>query len=347
MGYFTDYPKHVFLILSNEFCERFSYYGMKAILVLYFEFALGFDETTSVSLYHTFNMLCYFTPILGAMIADGWLGKYKTILYVSMIYAVGNIIMTVTAIPINGVWIVWPPFIGLIIIAFGTGGIKPCVSAFGGDQFSSTQQRQKDSFFSLFYMAINIGSLLSTIITPLVRSNVECFGQECYAVAFGIPAILMIVAIVLFAIGTRWYTRVPPGESILVRMFGCIWTALRGKCGCCSKGEKEKKDHWLDYAETKYDRGFINDVKDVMSVCWLFIPLPVFWALFDQQGSRWTQQAKNLKGDLGSVVIQPDMMPVMNSLLVVIMVQYWRASSTLAWTDLRFQTDRFKEWVGE
>jgi len=293
---------------------------MKAILVIYLNLALGFSEGTSVSIYHAFNVFCYFTPILGAMLADGWLGKFRTILYVSVFYALGNVVMTVTAIPINGEFIVWSPFIGLVIIAIGTGGIKPCVSSFGGDQFSPTQQRQKDSFFSLFYMAINVGSLLSTIITPLIRSNVSCFGmEECYALAFGIPAILMVVAIVLFAIGSRWYTKIPPGESIIIRMFGCIGTALSGKCSC-KKQPDEKKDHWLDYAEPKYDKRFIADVKDVMSVCWLFIPLPVFWALFDQQGSRWTLQAKKLHGDFGGFVMQPDMMQVLNALLVVIMV---------------------------
>jgi len=317
-GYFTNYPKHVFLILTCEFCERFSYYGMKAILVLFMTNALHFSDDTATAIYHSFNVVCYFTPIFGAMVSDGWLGKYKTILYVSIIYGIGNIIMTLSAIPINGEYSVWLPFVGLTLIAIGTGGIKPCVSAFGGDQFTPEQQRQKDSFFSLFYMAINIGSLLSTIITPIIRSNVFCFGSSCYALAFGIPAALMIISIFVFAPGYRWYTMIPPGDNILGRMFGCTWVGMKGKFSCSSN--KVKREHWLDYAVEDYGETFVADMKDVMRVLWLFLPLPIFWALFDQQGSRWTLQATQMNGEFGGFVMQPDMMQVFNPLFVVTVV---------------------------
>lgn len=87
--------------------------------------------------------------------------------------------------------------IGLILIAVGTGGIKPCVSAFGGDQFKLPEQaKQLATFFSLFYMAINAGSLVSTTITPILREDVYCFGEEtCFSLAFGVPGVLMVVSI--------------------------------------------------------------------------------------------------------------------------------------------------------
>lgn len=87
--------------------------------------------------------------------------------------------------------------IGLLLIAIGTGGIKPCVSAFGGDQFKLPQQaRHLETFFSLFYFAINAGSLISTSLTPVLREDVHCFGNnDCYSLAFGVPGALMIVAI--------------------------------------------------------------------------------------------------------------------------------------------------------
>ena len=87
--------------------------------------------------------------------------------------------------------------VGLAIIAFGTGGIKPCVSAFGGDQFVRPQQdKQLEQFFSVFYFAINAGSLISTFVTPILREDVHCFGEEsCYSLAFGLPAVLMVIAI--------------------------------------------------------------------------------------------------------------------------------------------------------
>lgn len=87
--------------------------------------------------------------------------------------------------------------LGLFIIALGTGGIKPCVSAFGGEQFVRPQQdKQLEQFFSVFYFAINAGSLISTFVTPILREDVHCFGSNsCFPLAFGVPALLMIVAV--------------------------------------------------------------------------------------------------------------------------------------------------------
>lgn len=70
------FPKPVFFILGNEFCERFCYYGMRAVLTLYFTDMLFMSEDKATVMYHTFTMLCYFTPVFGAVIADGWLGKF-------------------------------------------------------------------------------------------------------------------------------------------------------------------------------------------------------------------------------------------------------------------------------
>ena len=93
--------------------------------------------------------------------------------------------------------------LGLLLIAIGTGGIKPCVVSFGGDQFKlPEQERHLQSFFSFFYLSINFGSLIGTFMTPILREDVECFGDDsCYSLAFGVPAILMAVATVIIVIG--------------------------------------------------------------------------------------------------------------------------------------------------
>ena len=97
------YPKSVFLILGNEFCERLSYYGMKSILSIYINQKLHFDHDRSTTIYHTFTMLCYFCPMFGAMIADQFLGKFKTIVYISIIYVLGHLLKTLAAVPTLGV----------------------------------------------------------------------------------------------------------------------------------------------------------------------------------------------------------------------------------------------------
>ena len=99
----TPYPRTVFLILGNEFCERLSYYGMKSILSIYINQKLHFDHDKSTTIYHTFTMLCYFCPMFGAMIADQFLGKFKTIVYISVIYVLGHLLKTLAAVPTLGV----------------------------------------------------------------------------------------------------------------------------------------------------------------------------------------------------------------------------------------------------
>ncbi|KAL7983876.1 hypothetical protein Chor_000752 [Crotalus horridus] len=298
------YPLSIFFIVINEFCERFSYYGMRAVLVLYFKFFLHWDDNLSTAIYHTFVALCYLTPILGALIADSWLGKFKTIISLSIVYTVGQAVLSISSINdlMDGNHDGAPDdinipiafsMIGLVLIALGTGGIKPCVAAFGGDQFEEDQEKQRSRFFSIFYLSINAGSLLSTIITPILR--------------------------VVFIAGSTMYKKVKPEGNIMVQVAKCISFAVRNRFKHRSK-EFPKREHWLDWATEKYDKRLITEVKMVLKVLFLYIPLPMFWALFDQQGSRWTLQATTMDGNFGSVQIQPDQMQTVNPILIVIMV---------------------------
>ncbi|XP_070607297.1 solute carrier family 15 member 1 isoform X1 [Erythrolamprus reginae] len=326
------YPLSIFFIVINEFCERFSYYGMRAVLVLYFKFFLHWDDNLSTAIYHTFVALCYLTPILGALIADSWLGKFKTIISLSIVYTVGQAVLSVSSIndlmdsnhdgaPDDINIPIAFSMIGLVLIALGTGGIKPCVAAFGGDQFEEDQDKQRSRFFSIFYLSINAGSLLSTIITPILR-GVECGvydKQKCYPLAFGVPAALMAIALFVFIAGSRMYKKVRPEGNIMVQVAKCISFAIRNRFKHRSE-QFPKREHWLDWASEKYDKRLITEVKMVLKVLFLYIPLPMFWALFDQQGSRWTLQATTMDGNLGSVQIQPDQMQTVNPILIVIMV---------------------------
>jgi len=109
-------------------------------------------------------------------------------------------------------------------IAFGSGGIKPCVAAFGGEQFTLPQQaKQLGIFFSLFYFAINFGSFVSTLITPILREDVKCFGMlECYPLGFGLPAALMAISIVIFLAGKFLYKILPPQGNMVMKVCKCI-----------------------------------------------------------------------------------------------------------------------------
>ncbi|XP_030643486.1 solute carrier family 15 member 1 [Chanos chanos] len=305
---------------------------MRAVLVLYFKYFFLWDDDLATSIYHTFVALCYLTPILGAIIADSWLGKFKTIIYLSIVYAIGQVIMAVSAIhditdtdrdgtPNNMSVHVTLSMLGLFLIALGTGGIKPCVSAFGGDQFGEHQQRQRSTFFSIFYLCINGGSLLSTLITPILRAQ-ECgihSQQKCYPLAFGVPAALMVVSLVVFIAGSNMYVKAAPQGNIMLRVCKCIGFAIKNRFRHRSK-KYPKREHWMDWATEKYDKLLIAQIKMVLRVLFLYIPLPLFWTLFDQKGSRWTLQATTMDGNFGQLTLQPDQMQTLNPILILTLV---------------------------
>ncbi|XP_076089356.1 solute carrier family 15 member 1-like isoform X2 [Mytilus galloprovincialis] len=304
------YPKSVFFILGTEFCERFSYYGMRAILILYLTKWLKFDADNATGVYHGFVFLCYFSPLFGAIIADGYLGRYRTILYLSIIYGIGNVIMSATAVP-PPEWI--GPMIALILIGIGTGGIKPCVAAFGADQFRPEQEKQRETFFSVFYFMINLGSMFSIILTPILRADVHCYGAECYPLAFGIPAILMISSAVIFIAGGRLYKKIPPTGNLIGRVFKCIFYGIKGKIS-----HPDKRPHWLDHSIGLFEADFVEEVKRLLKVLIICVPLPLYWALGDQQGSRWTLQAEQLDGSMGPLGrIKPDQLQALNPILIL------------------------------
>ncbi|XP_053658366.1 peptide transporter family 1-like [Anopheles marshallii] len=310
------YPRSIFFIISNEFSERFNYYGMRTVLALYLTQQLAYSKDTATVIYHIFTSLAYFFPLMGAILADSWLGKFKTIFYLSIVYCAGSTLIALGAIPPLNLPATSMTVLGLLFIAVGSGGIKPCVSAFGGDQFKLPEQAaQLAKFFSLFYFAINAGSLISTTLTPILREDVHCFGENsCFPLAFGVPAVLMILSIVIFVCGRTMYTIKKPSGNMIVLVFKCIGNAL-------SVRSKERvnnpREHWLDYAESKYGKGIVADIKSLLKILILYIPLPVFWALFDQQGSRWTFQATRMDGEVAGYTIKPDQMQVINPLLIL------------------------------
>lgn len=165
--------------------------------MLYLTIKLKYTENDATVLFHAFVMLTYAMCLFGGIISDVWLGKFKTIFYLSIVYAIGCILISIGSIPILNISPTISLYVGLILVSIGSGGIKPCVAAFGGDQFKLPEQAaQMETFFSIFYFTINVGALLTTIITPIFREDVHCFeDNDCFPLAFGAPAFLMLIAI--------------------------------------------------------------------------------------------------------------------------------------------------------
>ncbi|CAL1288225.1 unnamed protein product [Larinioides sclopetarius] len=311
-------PRGIPYILGTEFVERFSFFCFQGILTLYLTQELKFTDRWAASVFHAYLVLAFFSPLFGAMLADGCLGLFWTIFYVSILFAVCNSIVAIGAMLVSVRNMTFVSLSGLLIVALSTGGIKPCVSAFGGNQYEKDQVKERHMFFPLFYFVINIGSFLSTIISPELRASVHCFGKRtCYPLAFGLPALLSIIVITLFMCGKPLYKIRPAEGSEFVSVFKCIFYALAQKF---KNKEKEKRDHWLEYADDRFDRKLIFDIKSFLQVMWIYIPLPVYWLLFEQQGSTWILQAAVMNGKVFGYHIKPDQMPIANSILIIIFI---------------------------
>ncbi len=202
---FTGWPKGVPYIIGNEGCERFSFYGMKSILFIHLaslyvlagQTEMGAKDAAT-SQVHLFIAGVYALPMIGALIAERLLGKYQTIIWLSLVYCAGHAVLAVGENSIGGM------NLGLALIAIGSGGIKPCVSANVGDQFGRGNWDKVRTVFQMFYFIINFGSAFATIIIPWTKAE---FGTS---VAFGIPGILMFIATFFFWLGRKNFVHVPP-----------------------------------------------------------------------------------------------------------------------------------------
>ncbi|TYH88292.1 hypothetical protein ES332_D01G177600v1 [Gossypium tomentosum] len=216
-------------ILGNECCERLAYYGIAANLVSYLTKKLHEGNVSAARNVTTWQGTCYLTPLIGAVLADAYWGRYWTIAAFSTIYFFGMCTLTLSASipalkPAECVGSICPSatpaqyavfFFGLYLIALGTGGIKPCVSSFGADQFDDTDPNErvkKGSFFNWFYFSINIGALVSSSLLVWIQDNAG------WGIGFGIPALFMGLAIGSFFSGTALYRFQRPGGSPLTRM---------------------------------------------------------------------------------------------------------------------------------
>ncbi|XP_043717728.1 protein NRT1/ PTR FAMILY 8.1-like [Telopea speciosissima] len=229
--------KACYFILGNEGCERLAYYGMSTNLVNYIELRLNKGNVAASNTVTNWSGTCYVTPLLGAFLADSYLGRYWTIAIFSILYFLGMSLLTMSAaVPglkpsCNHDGVCHPTqsqvavfFLAIYLIALGTGGIKPCVSSFGADQFDETdkdEKKKKSSFFNFFYFSINIGALIASSVLVWIQMNVG------WGWGFGVPAVAMAIAVVSFFSGTRLYRHQRPGGSPLTRILQVIVASFR------------------------------------------------------------------------------------------------------------------------
>ncbi|GBM53845.1 Solute carrier family 15 member 2 [Araneus ventricosus] len=315
------YPRCIPLLLIQEFCEKFSYYGFHAILMFYLIRELHYSEYTAFLVFHAFMALKNFSPYVGALIADSYLGKFWTVVHVSVWYAVGKIIVVVGSTLLTVPAMRTLSIIGFILVALCNGGLAPCLSAFGGDQFENHQEKERELYYSLFYFVIHFGNITASFFTPFLRSHVNCFGNDtCYPLAFGIPALLSIIGAIVFILGKPLYRIIPVKDRIFISVFKCIGHALTRKL----KDKEEGKEHWLEYADDQFDKGLISDIKALFHVFQVYSPLAFFWTLYHQMGSAWVLQASRMDIDILGYRIPPDQMLLWHPVLILILIPIFK-----------------------
>jgi len=233
----STWPPGVPYIIGNEAAERFSYYGMNAIVVIFWTTFLR-DKAGNLDVmrpeqadawYHTFVSVLYFLPLVGAILADAFFGKFWVVFWLSIVYCAGHATLALMGSAVaHTIPPVYLSAIGLFLIALGAGGIKPCVSTNVGDQFGETNKHLLPRLFNWFYFSINAGSALSTLLIPwllepgsiwdwlknLLPVSVSSFlvSPRLHSpdVAFGLPGIFMAIATVIFWMGRKKFVHIPP-----------------------------------------------------------------------------------------------------------------------------------------
>jgi len=290
-------PKQINYIVGNEAAERFSFYGMRSILVIFMTQYLFLKEHQAKEVFHLFAFANYFIPVFGAIIADRYWGRYKTILYLSLFYCVGHAILALFDSE-------YGLYAGLFFIAVGSGGIKPCVSALVGDQFDRSNEHLLDKVYSIFYFSINFGSFFSTLLIPW---TLKAYGP---GVAFGIPGILMGVATLIFWLGRKDYVVVSPsGEGS--QFLAVIWYALT------NQKNRRPGQRFLEVAEQKFSKEKVQGIQAVLSIFAVFAATTGFWALYDQHGASWVLQAEKMDRFFLGFQLESSMIPAVNPILVM------------------------------
>ncbi|WP_164017318.1 POT family MFS transporter [Pyxidicoccus trucidator] len=308
----NKFPPQIPFIIGQEACERFSFYGMRGILTVFLADYLlkqsmdagGGDERNAIakSYFHLFMFGVYWFPLVGGWLADRMFGKFKVILWLSLVYCVGHACLAFFEdVPLGF-------YFGLLLIAMGSGGIKPCVAAMVGDQFNESNKHLVNKIFSIFYWSINLGSFFAALFIPAVLAK---YGPS---VAFGIPGILMFIATAIYWAGRKHYVMVPPTGKNPHSFFKVVLAALK------PKGERTKGSHWLDTARTEHPEAAIDGAKAVLRLVVLFIPVMFFWMIFDQKASTLVLQAKAMDPVVGPFTFQPSQIQLINPGLVMILI---------------------------
>jgi POT family proton-dependent oligopeptide transporter len=353
-------PRQIPYIIGNEAGERFGFYGMRNILTPFLigSLLLYAPEAERAGIakdvFHTFVIGVYFFPLLGGWLSDRFFGKYRTTLWLSLVYCLGFVCLAICTDNRTGF------YAGLFLIALGSGGIKPLVSAFVGDQFDQSNKHLAKVVYDAFYWTINFGSFFASLLMPIfLRSHGP-------AVAFGIPGALMFIATLVLWLGRRKYVMVPPSPpdphsflrvartALLARTPGqrrpgLVVAGLGGALALLSLAWLVRTDFviavllalglliafggigtslQLERARAVHPPAAVDGVRAVLRILIVFALVTPFWSLFDQKASTWVIQGNAMRMPEeqwwwpGWLVKSPAQMQALNPVLVMLLIPF-------------------------
>lgn len=275
-----QHPIGFWFVFSGELAERASYYGMRTLLALYMIETLGFSEARGTTVMKAFMAACYLTPFLGAWVAERFLGPYRTILYYSVPYIVGHLVL-------GGFQSATGLYLGLALLALGSGAIKPNTSVLMGQIYDAAGKGALlNEGFSLFYAAVNVGAASTAFTLPLV---VKAEGGR-YGLALTVPAVLMAIAFAAFAFGARWYP--DSGRSI-------------------PEAARQQKTEAQRAAERQ----------TLLRIAGVFGAIAIFWLIYDQNADTWIYFAQS-HTDLhlfGQYSLTANQMQALNPVFIILL----------------------------
>lgn len=205
------HPRGLYLLFITEMWERFSYYGMRALFMLYMTQALLFDKEFSSEIYGSYTGLVYLTPLLGGYIADRYWGNRRSILWGALMMAVGQFLMFLSACYFHEVFLAkWLMFAGLGTLILGNGFFKPNISIMVGDLYEPGDKR-KDSAFTIFYMGVNVGATIAPLWCGLVGNTGH---PEDFKWGFLSACIGMLIGAAVFQFYKDKYLVTPDGKPV-------------------------------------------------------------------------------------------------------------------------------------
>ncbi|OCK83738.1 di/tri peptide transporter 2 [Lepidopterella palustris CBS 459.81] len=308
-------PWSAFLVAIVELCERFAYYGLSGPFQNYMSNswhdsnglpgAIGLAQHGATGLSNFFQFWCYVTPIIGAIVADQFLGKYLTIVYFSLIYMLGILILFLTSLPVaieHGAAL-GGLITAMVVIGLGTGGIKSNVSPLIAEQYRAVKPFIRtlsggervivdpavtiQRIYMIFYLCINVGSL-SSIATTELEKNIGFWS------AYLLPFLMFIVGFCVLVAGKKKYIVRPPKGSVITNCFRALWIGLMNK-GHLDAAKPSYQEEYGRRYNIPWNDLFIEELKRALVACKVFLFFPIYWVTYNQMLNNFISQAGQMQ----------------------------------------------------